>query len=67
MLEDDADFQEASIALEPPEEEGFDTDEDSGEEDGEGTTLNLCQPVHELAVSGASHQQKCCLHRNDPQ
>lgn len=37
MLEDDMDFQEAGIAIEPPEERGYDTDEDSGEVDGGGT------------------------------
>ena len=40
MLEDDADFQEVSVVLEPHEEEGLDTD-NRGEEDGKVTTSNL--------------------------
>ena len=35
------DFQEAGIAIEPPEERGYNTDEDSGEEDGGVTISNL--------------------------
>lgn len=41
MLEDDADFQEATIGIDPPDEGGFGTDEDSAEEDGGGTVSNL--------------------------
>lgn len=41
MLEDDVDFQEATIAIDPPDDGGFNTDEDSGEEDGGGTISNL--------------------------
>lgn len=40
MLEDDSDVQEASVFIEPP-PVTEDTDEDSGEEDGEGTVSNL--------------------------
>lgn len=40
MLEDDSSVQEASVFIEPP-PVTEDTDEDSGEEDGEGTVSNL--------------------------